>query len=154
MCTFAQVFLGPNGEVEEYSVISIQQNTAISSDLILDQTEEHLFIMTHNMVYAHTETLVASFHVFFSTRPSCVAVIKLKRNNSLPLVSAPILSLPVEQPVVKIILMTIILFCFVLLEKCGPPIHFNQVSGSLVCMVCTTEHDCVVLVTAAEAACG
>uniref|UniRef100_A0A8C9XDK0 Plexin-B1 n=1 Tax=Sander lucioperca TaxID=283035 RepID=A0A8C9XDK0_SANLU len=46
-----KVFLGPNGEVEEYSVISIQQNTAISSDLILDQTEEHLFIMTHNMVY-------------------------------------------------------------------------------------------------------
>ncbi|KAA8593626.1 hypothetical protein FQN60_009742 [Etheostoma spectabile] len=45
-----KVFLGPNGEVEEYSVISIQPNTAISSDLILDQTEEHLFIMTHNML--------------------------------------------------------------------------------------------------------
>uniref|UniRef100_A0A8D3CU35 Plexin-B1 n=1 Tax=Scophthalmus maximus TaxID=52904 RepID=A0A8D3CU35_SCOMX len=44
-----KVFLGPNGEVEEYSVISIQQNAAISSDLILDQKEEHLFIMTHNM---------------------------------------------------------------------------------------------------------
>ncbi len=54
MCTFPQVFLGPNGEVEEYSVISIQQNTAISSDLILDQKEEHLFIMTHNMVHVHT----------------------------------------------------------------------------------------------------
>uniref|UniRef100_A0A3Q3WDB9 Plexin-B1 n=1 Tax=Mola mola TaxID=94237 RepID=A0A3Q3WDB9_MOLML len=45
-----KVFLGPNGEVEEYSVISIQQNTAISSDLILDQNEEHLFIMTLNML--------------------------------------------------------------------------------------------------------
>ncbi|XP_069369808.1 plexin-B1 isoform X2 [Paralichthys olivaceus] len=45
-----KVFLGPNGEVEEYSVISIQQNAAISSDLILDQKEEHLFIMTHNML--------------------------------------------------------------------------------------------------------
>ncbi|XP_076606423.1 plexin-B1 isoform X2 [Chaetodon auriga] len=45
-----KVFLGPNGEVEEYSVISIQQNTALSSDLILDQKEEHLFIMTHNML--------------------------------------------------------------------------------------------------------
>ncbi|KAI3370493.1 hypothetical protein L3Q82_025255 [Scortum barcoo] len=45
-----KLFLGPNGEVEEYSVISIQQNTAISSDLILDQEEEHLFIMTHNML--------------------------------------------------------------------------------------------------------
>ncbi|XP_029286967.1 LOW QUALITY PROTEIN: plexin-B1 [Cottoperca gobio] len=45
-----KVFLGPNGEVEEFSVTSIQQNTAISSDLILDQKEEHLFIMTHNML--------------------------------------------------------------------------------------------------------
>ncbi|XP_029006968.1 plexin-B1 isoform X1 [Betta splendens] len=45
-----KVFLGPYGEVEEYSVISIQQNGAISSDLILDQKEEHLFIMTHNML--------------------------------------------------------------------------------------------------------
>lgn len=50
------MFLGPGGEVEEYSVISIQQNSAISSDLILDQKEEHLFIMTHNMVYMHTHT--------------------------------------------------------------------------------------------------
>ncbi|XP_045931112.1 plexin-B1 [Micropterus dolomieu] len=45
-----KVFLGPNGEVGEYAVISIQQNAAISSDLILDQKEEHLFIMTHNML--------------------------------------------------------------------------------------------------------
>ncbi|MEQ2216560.1 hypothetical protein XENOCAPTIV_018247, partial [Xenoophorus captivus] len=44
------VFLGPNGEVEEYSVISIQKNIPISSDLILDQKEEHLFIMTRNML--------------------------------------------------------------------------------------------------------
>ncbi|XP_047203292.1 plexin-B1 isoform X2 [Girardinichthys multiradiatus] len=45
-----KVFLGPNGEVEEYSVISIQKDIPISSDLILDQKEEHLFIMTHNML--------------------------------------------------------------------------------------------------------
>lgn len=45
-----KVFLGPNGEVEEYSVTSIQRNAAISSDLILDQNEEHLFIMTPNML--------------------------------------------------------------------------------------------------------
>uniref|UniRef100_A0A669DEQ6 Plexin B1 n=1 Tax=Oreochromis niloticus TaxID=8128 RepID=A0A669DEQ6_ORENI len=38
-------------KVEEYSVIPIQQNAAISSDLILDQKQEHLFIMTHNMVH-------------------------------------------------------------------------------------------------------
>uniref|UniRef100_A0A8C7K979 Plexin b1b n=1 Tax=Oncorhynchus kisutch TaxID=8019 RepID=A0A8C7K979_ONCKI len=45
-----KVFLGPNGEVEEYAVVSIQANTAISSDLLLDQSEEHLFIMTSTMV--------------------------------------------------------------------------------------------------------
>lgn len=49
MCVY-QVFLGPNGEVEEYAVVSIQANTAISSDLVLDQSEEHLFIMTSTMV--------------------------------------------------------------------------------------------------------
>lgn len=67
MCTLVQVFLGPNGEVEEYSVISIQQNTAISSDLILDQKEEHLFIMTQNMVYVNTgmHTEIVRFMLFF-----------------------------------------------------------------------------------------
>uniref|UniRef100_A0A667XF25 Plexin-B1 n=1 Tax=Myripristis murdjan TaxID=586833 RepID=A0A667XF25_9TELE len=45
-----KVFLGPNGEVEEYSVISVQQNSVISPDLILDQNEEHLFIMTSTML--------------------------------------------------------------------------------------------------------
>lgn len=45
-----QVFLGPNGEVEEYSVISVEKNAAISSDLTLDQNQEQLFIMTPNMV--------------------------------------------------------------------------------------------------------
>ncbi|XP_077428958.1 plexin-B1 isoform X1 [Vanacampus margaritifer] len=45
-----KVFLGPNGEVEEYAISSIQQNTPISSDLVLDEEEQHLFIMTHNML--------------------------------------------------------------------------------------------------------
>uniref|UniRef100_A0AAZ3PBF0 Plexin-B1 n=1 Tax=Oncorhynchus tshawytscha TaxID=74940 RepID=A0AAZ3PBF0_ONCTS len=45
-----KVFLGPNGEVEEYAIVSIQANAAISSDLLLDQSEEHLFIMTSTMV--------------------------------------------------------------------------------------------------------
>ncbi|XP_068170531.1 plexin-B1 [Antennarius striatus] len=45
-----KVFLGPNGEVEEYSVTSVQKNSAINPDFILDQKEEHLFIMTHNML--------------------------------------------------------------------------------------------------------
>uniref|UniRef100_A0A8C2WNS7 Plexin-B1 n=1 Tax=Cyclopterus lumpus TaxID=8103 RepID=A0A8C2WNS7_CYCLU len=88
-----KVFLGPKGEVEEYSVLSIQQNTAISSDLILDQKEEHLFIMTQNMVHTHTHThtprviimmctysLISCF--VFSMHPSCHVVVQLKRNNS------------------------------------------------------------------------
>ncbi|KAL4655627.1 plexin-B1-like [Arapaima gigas] len=41
-----KVFLGPNGEVEEYEVTSIQPSAVISSDLFLDQAEEHLFVMT------------------------------------------------------------------------------------------------------------
>ncbi|KAJ8359263.1 hypothetical protein SKAU_G00157880 [Synaphobranchus kaupii] len=45
-----KVFLGPNGEVEEYDTISIQPNVPISSDLLLDQTKEHLFIMTSTML--------------------------------------------------------------------------------------------------------
>ncbi|XP_045079683.1 plexin-B1 isoform X1 [Coregonus clupeaformis] len=45
-----KVFLGPKGEVEEYAVVSIQANAAISSDLLLDQSEEHLFIMTSTML--------------------------------------------------------------------------------------------------------
>uniref|UniRef100_A0A8C5CM62 Plexin b1b n=1 Tax=Gadus morhua TaxID=8049 RepID=A0A8C5CM62_GADMO len=44
-----KVYLGPNGEVEEYAVVPVQPNTPISSDLILDQKEEHLFIMTSTM---------------------------------------------------------------------------------------------------------
>ncbi|KAM6979965.1 plexin-B1 [Aplochiton taeniatus] len=45
-----KVYLGPAGEVEEYATVSIQPNAAISSDLILDQSEEHLFIMTSTML--------------------------------------------------------------------------------------------------------
>uniref|UniRef100_A0A8C5ERC4 Plexin-B1 n=1 Tax=Gouania willdenowi TaxID=441366 RepID=A0A8C5ERC4_GOUWI len=40
-----------NGMIQQvYSVIPIQHNAAISSDLILDSKEEHLFLMTHNML--------------------------------------------------------------------------------------------------------
>ncbi|XP_058258521.1 plexin-B1 isoform X1 [Hemibagrus wyckioides] len=45
-----KVFLGPNGEVEEYAIIPIQPNAAISSELTLDQSEEHLYIMTSTML--------------------------------------------------------------------------------------------------------
>uniref|UniRef100_A0AAY4E0Q9 Plexin-B1 n=1 Tax=Denticeps clupeoides TaxID=299321 RepID=A0AAY4E0Q9_9TELE len=45
-----KVFLGPNGEVEEYAVVSIQPSVPISSELILDQSEENLYIMTSTML--------------------------------------------------------------------------------------------------------
>ncbi|XP_062401701.1 plexin-B1 [Sardina pilchardus] len=45
-----KVFLGPNGEVEEYSVITVQPNVPISSELVLDQSEENLYVMTHTML--------------------------------------------------------------------------------------------------------
>uniref|UniRef100_A0A3B3ZK61 Sema domain-containing protein n=1 Tax=Periophthalmus magnuspinnatus TaxID=409849 RepID=A0A3B3ZK61_9GOBI len=69
-----KVFLGPNGEVEEYSVISIQQNTAISADLILDQAEQHLFIMTQNMVL---NTIMAqNFHCCLPSALSLVTIVE------------------------------------------------------------------------------
>ncbi|XP_076870268.1 plexin-B1 [Brachyhypopomus gauderio] len=45
-----KVFLGPDGEVEEYAIVPIQPKTPISSELILDQSEEHLYIMTSTML--------------------------------------------------------------------------------------------------------
>ncbi|CAM4623047.1 unnamed protein product [Leuciscus chuanchicus] len=45
-----KVFLGPNGEVEEYAVISIQPNSPISRELRLDYQEKHLYVLTSNML--------------------------------------------------------------------------------------------------------
>ncbi|XP_055747345.1 plexin-B1-like isoform X2 [Salvelinus fontinalis] len=45
-----KVFLGSGGRVERYSSILIQPNSAISSDLLLDQMETHIYIMTSTMV--------------------------------------------------------------------------------------------------------
>ncbi|MBN3296556.1 PLXB1 protein, partial [Amia calva] len=45
-----KVFLGPSGKAEKYSTITIQPNAAISSDFLLDQSQEHLYIMTSSMV--------------------------------------------------------------------------------------------------------
>uniref|UniRef100_A0A673HRD7 Plexin-B1 n=1 Tax=Sinocyclocheilus rhinocerous TaxID=307959 RepID=A0A673HRD7_9TELE len=45
-----KVFLGPNGEVEEYAVISIHPSAPISRELRLDHQENHLYILTSNML--------------------------------------------------------------------------------------------------------
>lgn len=75
MCV--KVFLGSNGEVEEYSVTSIQENAAISSDLILDQKEEHLFIMTHNKVWLPTNVLLGQLFWKDSDLPFLLSVLIL-----------------------------------------------------------------------------
>uniref|UniRef100_A0A8C2J798 Plexin-B1 n=1 Tax=Cyprinus carpio TaxID=7962 RepID=A0A8C2J798_CYPCA len=45
-----KVFLGPEGEVEEYAVISIHPSAPISRELRLDHQENHLYILTSNML--------------------------------------------------------------------------------------------------------
>ncbi|XP_076015479.1 plexin-B1 isoform X2 [Genypterus blacodes] len=45
-----KVFLGQDGQVEMYATTTIQPNSPINSDLILDQTGAHIYIMTNTAV--------------------------------------------------------------------------------------------------------
>ncbi|XP_071755490.2 plexin-B1 [Centroberyx gerrardi] len=45
-----KVFLGPDGQVEMYATTTIQPNSPINSDLLLDQTGAHIYIMTDTAV--------------------------------------------------------------------------------------------------------
>lgn len=49
MC-FVQVYLGQDGEVKVYANITIQLNSPINKDLLLDQNGTHIYIMTKNIV--------------------------------------------------------------------------------------------------------
>uniref|UniRef100_A0A667XK98 Plexin-B1 n=1 Tax=Myripristis murdjan TaxID=586833 RepID=A0A667XK98_9TELE len=48
-----KVFLGPDGQVEMYASTSIQPSSPINSDLLLDQTGAHIYIMTDTAVEKH-----------------------------------------------------------------------------------------------------
>ncbi|XP_043081045.1 plexin-B1 isoform X3 [Puntigrus tetrazona] len=45
-----KVFLGNSGEVKNYSTLPIQPGLAISSDLLLDSTHRHVYVMTSHSV--------------------------------------------------------------------------------------------------------
>ncbi|XP_037397232.1 plexin-B1 isoform X4 [Pygocentrus nattereri] len=45
-----KVFLGRSGEVKNYSTLSIQPDSPINRDLLLDSSQKHLYIMTSNTV--------------------------------------------------------------------------------------------------------
>ncbi|KAJ8257289.1 hypothetical protein GJAV_G00184000 [Gymnothorax javanicus] len=45
-----KVYLGPGGEAQQYASISIQPDEPISADLLLDHTQENLFVMTSSKV--------------------------------------------------------------------------------------------------------
>lgn len=50
--TLLQVYLGAQGEAHTYASVSIQVNSMVSGDLLFDQLQEHLFVMTQSMVRA------------------------------------------------------------------------------------------------------
>uniref|UniRef100_A0A8D2QJN1 Plexin-B1 n=1 Tax=Zonotrichia albicollis TaxID=44394 RepID=A0A8D2QJN1_ZONAL len=45
-----KVYLGAQGEAHTYASVSIQVNSMVSGDLLFDQSQEHLFVMTQSMV--------------------------------------------------------------------------------------------------------
>ncbi|KAF2988052.1 hypothetical protein EK904_005428 [Melospiza melodia maxima] len=45
-----KVYLGAQGEAHTYASVSIQVNSMVSGDLLFDQLQEHLFVMTQSMV--------------------------------------------------------------------------------------------------------
>lgn len=54
LCCFSgvllQVYLGQDGQVEVYANMTIQPNSPINSDLLLDQNGAHIYIMTKTTV--------------------------------------------------------------------------------------------------------
>ncbi|MBN3325816.1 PLXB1 protein, partial [Atractosteus spatula] len=45
-----KVFLDASGKAEKYATITIQPNAVIGSDLLLDQSQEYLYIMTNSLI--------------------------------------------------------------------------------------------------------
>ncbi|KAM9856306.1 plexin-B1-like [Aulostomus maculatus] len=51
--TLHKIYLGQDGQVELYANITIQPNSPINSDLLLDQNGAHIYIMTKTIVEKH-----------------------------------------------------------------------------------------------------
>ncbi|NXL84499.1 PLXB1 protein, partial [Alectura lathami] len=45
-----KVYLGATGDAHVYASLAIQSNSVVSADLLFDQSQEHLFVMTQSMV--------------------------------------------------------------------------------------------------------
>ncbi|XP_075039567.1 plexin-B1 isoform X2 [Mixophyes fleayi] len=45
-----KVYLGGNNDARQYSTVSTQSNTAVSADLLFDQSQKHLYVMTQSTI--------------------------------------------------------------------------------------------------------
>lgn len=66
--------MGASGEVRRYSTVPIQAGTAINSDLLLDSSHKHLYIMTSNavslLVYVYGESFTLYGGIFMIAKDS------------------------------------------------------------------------------------
>lgn len=76
-----QVYLGHDGQVQVYANATIQPSSPVNADLLLDQSEANIYVMTRNTVCAQkTNTLLlnvpkcdAANHVVCTNCDNCFA---------------------------------------------------------------------------------
>lgn len=86
--------MGASGEVRRYSTVPIRAGSAINSDLLLDFSHKHLYVMTSNSVspkgnLLHIFVIAKGSALFFSLAPN-VAVLN-------PCYSPAVLCVQVEK---------------------------------------------------------